>query len=424
MAQKTGLEPLARSLVRANYSAHPLSFHRVLLKGFAMKFPKPWFRKVRGWFVTLDGKQIKLGTKREAAFAEYQQLISQPAARRPATTRTISLVEIVEHFLEWTQKHRAPDTYEWYRYRLERLCRRHSDIAAEQLKPFMVQQWVDGYELSVTSQRNYLRSAKRCYKWARRLGYIENNPIADMEVPKAEEKDVFFSPEEFAHIMSFVRNPRLADLMNVTWQTGCRPQESRIVEARHVDVKHQRWVFHRTESKMKRVARVVYLTDDALAITKRLMLANPSGPIFRNRAGRPWSKDSVNCGVDAVRVRMGKAEMKRQGVAISDEEVMTLIPSLKPEKVVKGLVRAKTKAELRHEARDKLTQKKAAQFAQRCSLYSLRHSFATNALQKGIDSLTVAILLGHEDPSTLARVYQHLNQNPKHLLQEMRKSAG
>ena len=74
-----------------------------------MKFPKPWFRKGRGWFVTLDGKQIKLGTKREAAFAEYRQLISLPPARRPTTT-TISLVEIVEHFLEWTQKHRAPDT--------------------------------------------------------------------------------------------------------------------------------------------------------------------------------------------------------------------------------------------------------------------------------------------------------------------------
>ena len=44
-----------------------------------MKFPKPWFRKGRGWFVTLNGKQIKLGTDREEAFAEYRQLIAQPA---------------------------------------------------------------------------------------------------------------------------------------------------------------------------------------------------------------------------------------------------------------------------------------------------------------------------------------------------------
>ncbi len=29
-----------------------------------MKFPKPWRRKGRGWLVTLDGQQVKLGKKK------------------------------------------------------------------------------------------------------------------------------------------------------------------------------------------------------------------------------------------------------------------------------------------------------------------------------------------------------------------------
>ena len=32
------------------------------------KFPKPWFRENRGWYVTLDDQQIPLGKDRVAAF--------------------------------------------------------------------------------------------------------------------------------------------------------------------------------------------------------------------------------------------------------------------------------------------------------------------------------------------------------------------
>lgn len=172
-----------------------------------MKFPKPWFRKGRGWFVTLDGKQIKLGTRRDESFEAYRQLISEPQPhRRAPSTAGISLVEVVEHFLEWVQKHRAPDTYVWYQYRLERFCRAYPDLQARRLKPFMVQEWVNGYDLSVTSQRNYLRSAKRCFKWAKRQGYIDENPIADLEVPSAEERDIALTQEQFDGLMTFVRN--------------------------------------------------------------------------------------------------------------------------------------------------------------------------------------------------------------------------
>ncbi len=34
----------------------------------------------------------------------------------------------------------------------------------------------------------------------------------------------------------------------------------------------------------------------------------------------------------------------------------------------------------------------------------LRHSWATHALERGVDALTVVILMGHRDPSTLAKV--------------------
>jgi len=154
------------------------------------------------------------------------------------------------------------------------------------------------------------------------------------------------------------------------------------------------------------------------------MLVHPDGPIFRNTNGKPWTTDAVNCGFLALQMRMGKEQMKRRGIVVSDKEIGDFIPSLRPTKRRRGETVNKTKVELRAEAKRKLTCRRAADLAPRYSLYAIRHSWATNALQKGIDALTVAILMGHQDPSTLAKVYQHLSLNPRHLLEQAKRAAG
>jgi len=51
-----------------------------------MKFPKPWFRKGRGWFVTLDGQQIKLGKVKFLALKRYQEMMAHPPKRNIAAS--------------------------------------------------------------------------------------------------------------------------------------------------------------------------------------------------------------------------------------------------------------------------------------------------------------------------------------------------
>jgi len=116
--------------------------------------------------------------------------------------------------------------------------------------------------------------------------------------------------------------------------------------------------------------------------------------------------------------------MQRRGEKIPEESIAAAVKNLAKTRIRNGEKIAKTQAELRCEAKRKLTNKRAAQLAPRYSLYALRHSWATNALQRGVDPLTVAILMGHEDPSMLAKVYQHLSLNPKHLLDEARRAVG
>ena len=231
-----------------------------------MKFSQPWYRKSRkAWFVTLDGKQIKLAKTKSEALTRFHELMAKPRTR---TVRSDSLLGIIDAFLEWVQSNRSAATYEWYRYRLERFARQYPDMAANELRPFHVETWADRYPISRTSRRNYLRSVKRCMKWATKQGYIDKNPVENLEVPAGDHKEVFIPEAGYEELLTFVRSDHLRDLIVVTWETGCRPQESLRVEARHVDLANQRWVFPKSEAKSKRMSRVIYLSDAALLITK------------------------------------------------------------------------------------------------------------------------------------------------------------
>lgn len=388
-------------------------------------FPKPFFKQSRRqWYVEINRRQICLGPDRQLAFDRYHDLMRRPPEPRPRAVNASAFAAIVDSFLDWVQQHRAADTFEWYRYRLERFCQRYPDLQAAELRPFHVQQWADSYpHLSQTSKRNYLHSVKRCCKWATQQGYLTANPVQYLEVPGAEHRETLITLAEYEQLLSLIRDDDFRDLVVFTWETGCRPQELLRVEARHVDLARQRWVFPKAEAKGKRQPRVVYLTEAALEITCRRLAAFPKGPLFRNSQGCGWTTDAVNCHFDRLRIRL----LRSTGL-IDDEtveaEIARLLPQLEPNRKNRSGNRPKTERELRQEAHGKVWMKLATERVPRYSLYALRHAWATRALQSGLDGLTVAILMGHSDPSTLARVYQHLAHQPEHLLQQARRAAA
>ena len=337
----------------------------------------------------------------------------------------MKLSQLFDFFLEWLQHNRSTATYGWYQYRLQRFADFYPDLTVSQLKPFHGQQWVDQYqEHAKTTSRNYMRSVKSCLKWATRQGYIEKDPIDGLEVPAGEARDVFIPKDKFDKPLSLAPDPCLRDLMEVTYATGCRPQESLRLEIRHVDLKHQRWVIPRTEAKGKKAPRVVYLSEEAVRITERLIAGRTDGFVFRNRQGKKWTVPAVDCGFKRIRDRLGKKEMELQKIQIPESDIDAESKKVKSTRSRKGIVVKKTKAEIRCEAKRKVRNRLAQNHAPKYSLYALRHSWATNALQCGVDSLTVAILMGHQDPSMLAKVYQHLGHNPEHMLKEARKAVG
>ena len=160
-----------------------------------MKFPKPWHRKGRGWYATLDGQQVKLGKKKAEALERYKKIMAEP--KKAMVVSSDSVLAIIDSFLDWCHKHQAEATYDWYRDRLERFGRRYPDLSTAELRPFHVQEWLDSFELSNGSRRNYGRAVKRCIRWAKRQSYIDRNPIEDLELPKGGKREIVLSEEQF-----------------------------------------------------------------------------------------------------------------------------------------------------------------------------------------------------------------------------------
>ena len=238
------------------------------------KFPKPWYRPARGvWFVTLDGHQYNLGPDQAAAFEKYKALLNKPRTAHPISISSDAVVAIIDKFLEWSQEHRAPETYEWYRYRLQHFVTSiDKTLTVAQLKHYHLDEWLGQHPgWSGGTKHGMARAVQRALRWATRKGYIERSPIDDYEKPRPGKRNVIITPERFDQILRLVRKQPFRDLLTITWETGCRPQESLVIEARHVDLTNARWVFPPDEAKGEQWPRIIYLTEKALEITKHLM---------------------------------------------------------------------------------------------------------------------------------------------------------
>ena len=108
---------------------------------------------------------------------------------------------------------------------------------------------------------------------------------------------------------------------------------------------------------------MIFLTPDALKILKPLM--SQSGPLFRNSLGNPWTKDSIKCRLARITKKVGF----------------------------------------------------------RVIAYGVRHSYATNALIRSVDPVSLSHLMGHKD-TRMINNYAHLNQNQGFLKQQAQAAAG
>jgi integrase len=382
-------------------------------------FPKPFFKQARGcWYVEIDRRQHNLGPDKDQAFERYHEVMRN----KPQAADCSLAVGVIDAFLDWAKQNQADRTYEW--------SQRHLQVFAKSIPPLLSVGQLKKHHLtaclakltgwSPATKNGLCRAACRAFQWAEDEEHILRSPLRRFKKPPAGHREILIPSEEFSDMLAFFPAECIRDLLCIAWETGARPQEIVAVEARHVDLANGRWVFPIQESKGKAFPRIVYLNDGALAITRRLVAVHPEGPLFRNTYGEPWNRHSLNCIFSRLHVAQGLRRMKDIGVGL--EQLPRFNGAAYDQE--DALREAKAAHERRIYERRKQEYKLARKHARKRTLYHFRHSFATAALRRGLDPLTVSILLGHTNPSTLTKVYAHLSQDPDFLRNAAKRATG
>ncbi|HZZ77034.1 MAG TPA: tyrosine-type recombinase/integrase [Gemmataceae bacterium] len=326
---------------------------------------KPWWWEERqGYYAFVRGARLRLGDTKKQAEDELKRLLKEGPVE--VADRTL-LAVLLDDFLDFVRENRAPKTYRGYLDFCQSFLKKFPKLKIDELSPDHITEWLKGHKTwNSTTKRGAITCLQRALNWARKNKGLKVNVLAGMEKPLAKTRTTVITNAEFKALLSEVKDREFKDLLIFSYDCGCRPQESKRLEARHLDLAKKRAVLPATEAKGKRAPRAIYIpTARALKIIKERMKAMPEGPIFRNYRGRPWTASAVKCRFAKLEEKLGK----------------------------------------------------------RYQQYAFRHTWITQKLIAGVDSHVVAALSGHSDSSMIDRVYSHVADDHKFMLQAASKVA-
>jgi integrase len=349
----------------------------------------PWYRAAtNSWYVEIGGEQQLLGKhpdglalprKRERGAPPprppqsieqaYHRLMASTDRRLPEAER-IHVATACDLFLDYSQKHHAADTYRGYKDFLQDFCQIYGTMLGRDLKPLHVTRWLDAHPGWKGSRRNAIVAVKRAFNWADGEGLLQPNPIKAVKKPPQRHRDRVLTGVERQEILAAIKDRQFREFVLAMMETGARPGEVRRVTAAHANLELGIWVFkeHKTAKRTGK-PRVVYLTPAMVELTRALVEKYPEGPLFRGpRSKRGLTRNGVRCRFKRLREKL---------------------PQLA------GVIS-----------------------------YTMRHSFATQALVNGVGIAHVAELMGHVDTSMVASHYAHLAGNVQHMREVARKAAG
>lgn len=348
--------------------------------------PVPYYKKShKCWYFDKNGKPVRLDPDEQTAWDLYHKYMAGAIDVDPGS----HVVLLLGQFLDWSERNHAPDTYKFYKVYIDHFTRWLTDNGLKELrlsevKPFHIMRWVDDSwplnditdrsgkvtvrRASANTRHGAMRAVQRAFSWARKAGLIKENPVQYVEKPKPTRrlKGEYLWPHEYAELITHIKD-EFIDVVETLRHTGCRPQELRFMEARYLDREHCCWSFPDKPWVPKKLrGRVVHLSEVAYAISCKWADRNPEGKMFLNTDGAPWQKKAL---VDRC---------KR--------------------------LRAKVKFYV--------------------TPYTIRHTFATDALLRGLSTIEVRHLMGHASTRMLDEIYQHIEKHGNHLKEALKKATA
>jgi integrase len=124
---------------------------------------------------------------------------------------------------------------------------------------------------------------------------LVHNPIDKLKKPKARRRKKVMDAAERADILAlWPEGDPFRDFLVAIQETGCRPGEIMKVTAADVDLAAGTWTLRGKDFEATGELRTIYLTPALSDLTRRLVARNPTGPLFRNRDGRSWTRHAIS----------------------------------------------------------------------------------------------------------------------------------
>jgi integrase len=323
---------------------------------------KPFYYKRRGaWYVKAasdKGTRVQVRLHEDEAEA-YRIWGEMQQMRDDVPMSSLRLDVLCEHFLSWAKEHLSEGSFSNHLRYLVQFCNLHGPERAMDMRAIQLTKFVAGDTVSV--QRMKIAAVKRVFSWGESQGLIHKNQFAKFPMPAPPKRDVIISAVDHGRMIESLsrRDQRpFRPFLVALKHSGARPGTIARISA--ADVQDGRWVIkkHKTEKKTRKPL-VVHLTPCLETLTKIMLHARGSGPLFLNADGKPWKQSAFGSRMRRMRKSLG---LDKKAVA-----------------------------------------------------YSYRHSYATNALVRGVPIATVAELLGHTGTKMVSEFYGHLAAQPEHL---------
>lgn len=233
------------------------------------------------------------------------------------------------------------------------------EVPLKQISVRIVQQFIsETFERSNHAAHLYFRTLKAGFNRAVEWGYLTENPFSKVKLPRSTKTfPIFISESELERILSNLKHSSLKDLFTLAFFTGMRLAEITNLRWSAVDMTTRAITVRNSKqfTTKNKKERIIPINQKLLSVLSnripKIVSINNDEHIFQRIKGTKFNEDYVS-------------------------------------KEFKKAVRA-------------------AELDDRIHFHTLRHSFASNLVQRGASIYVVKELLGHEDIST-TQIYSHL----------------
>jgi len=193
------------------------------------------------------------------------------------------------------------------------------------------------------------------------------DPLKAVKPGATWRRERILTPDERTRIKAAVLHAPFRNFLTFLELTGCRPfSEACAVTADMVDWEAGSITFVKHKNARKGKTRVVYLAPALVPLLKEWCRTRPKGPLFTNRRGNVYNRSNVTTTVRNLERRLAMP---------------------------------------------------------RWNLYSWRHSWFSDALERGVPAALLAEI-GGNSPATLNKYYNHLDQKKAALKQAAADAVG